>query len=107
NIAYVTVTRKIYASVDDVVLRGFGVMPVTPNPVNGTTEIRFVGNSAENLRLTITDALGNEVANLFEGNATGSLQNVQFNAANLPAGFYFVTLKSARGIATERMVVVK
>ncbi|HOM04068.1 MAG TPA: immunoglobulin domain-containing protein [Candidatus Kapabacteria bacterium] len=107
NIAYVTVTRKIYASVDDVVLRGFGVMPVTPNPVNGTTEIRFVGNSAENRRLTITDALGNEVANLFEGNATGSLQNVQFNAANLPAGFYFVTLKSARGIATERMVVVK
>ncbi len=107
NVAYVTVTRKIYASVDEVALRGFGVMPITPNPVNGTTEIRFVGNSTENVRLSITDALGNEVANLFEGNASGSLQNIQFNASNLPAGFYFVTLKSARGVATERMVVIK
>ncbi len=107
NVSYVTVTRKIYASVDEVTLRGFGVMPISPNPVNGTTEIRFVGSSAENVRLYITDALGNEVAKVFEGNATGSLQNIQFNAASLPAGFYFVTLKSARGLATERMVVIK
>jgi hypothetical protein len=46
---------------------------------------RFVGSSAENVRLYITTHR-NEVAKIFEGNATGSLQN--FNSilqAYLPA----------------------
>lgn len=106
-IAYVTVTRSIISTVDNVLSRNFGVLPVNPNPVNGTAKIKFVANFNENVKLSITDALGNELATLFTGSTTGVIQTAEFNTTSLATGVYYVTLKSARGISTEKLIVVR
>jgi len=107
KIAYVTVTRSIISTVDNVINRNLGVLPVTPNPVNGTAKVKFIANTGENVKLSITDALGNELAKLFDGLTTGNVQTIEYNTSSLATGVYYVTLKSTRGISTEKLIVVR
>ena len=86
-----------------------------PNPFNPTTKITYVipnvggANFASqvNVKLTIYDALGREVATLVNARQTPGKYSVQFNASNLPSGIYFYTLRAGDFAQTRKMVLMK
>jgi flagellar hook assembly protein FlgD len=79
----------------------------TPNPVSGTTTIRYqVPERANSARLTLTNAKG-QVVKSFTLNNRGSGQ-VNLNTSTLAAGSYHYTLfVDGRQVATKRFVVTR
>ncbi len=79
-----------------------------PNPFNPSTVIRFTVDKTETASLVVFNALGEEVATLFNGIAkAGELYQVDFSAKNLTSGIYFYTLKQGQNAVTRKMMMVK
>jgi hypothetical protein len=87
---------------------GFVLHQNYPNPFNPATELTFSVASEGRATLRVYNALGQEVATLFEGEAQpGTLYRLRFEAQNLTSGFYFYILES-RGVSTvRRMLLLK
>ena len=78
-----------------------------PNPVRGTTTLRFALREAGVARLTVVDALGREVARLVDGTVGAGEQRVAFDASTLPAGLYLVRLDAGGTVVTRTLVRVR
>ena len=63
-----------------------------PNPFNGTTMITYTLPTTSEVSITVTDALGRDIAQLINEKQQAGGQQVQFNAANLSDGVYFYTI---------------
>ncbi|MGE5313131.1 MAG: S8 family serine peptidase [Acidobacteriota bacterium] len=78
-----------------------------PNPFNPSTILRFELASAEEVRLSIFDVLGREVALLAQGMMEPGAYEKQWNAAGLPGGMYFCRLKAGPHTMVRRLVLEK
>jgi N-acetylneuraminic acid mutarotase len=65
-----------------------------PNPFNPTTTISFGIQNKSNVKITILNAIGEEIAMLINEEKESGFHTVDFNAANLPSGVYFYQLKA-------------
>jgi hypothetical protein len=77
-----------------------------PNPFNPTTTIRFA-STGEPVSLRVYDTLGREVAVLVDGVAGAGTHSVTFDGASLPAGVYFLRMRSGSLDQVRRMNLVK
>jgi hypothetical protein len=81
-----------------------------PNPFNAVTTIRYVlGESAgkPDVRLSVFDVLGREVAVLVNGPQSAGVHTVRFNAPALSSGMYFSRLTAAGISMTRKMVLAR
>jgi len=78
-----------------------------PNPFNPTTTIGFYLQEAGDIRVTVHDLLGREVATLARGPAASGEHAVVFDAASLPSGVYVYRLKTASQSVTRRLTLLK
>jgi hypothetical protein len=79
-----------------------------PNPFTGQTEIRFSVPESGNYILLVYNYLGQEVATLFNGEAsTGSLYSVMFDGSNFETGIYTYALRGANVNETRRMNLIR
>jgi len=83
-----------------------------PNPFNPSTTIRFALPINAKVTITLYNALGQEVANIFDGELNAGIHETNFNASNLSSGVYFYMLKvqGANGsnfTSTKRMILMK
>jgi agmatine/peptidylarginine deiminase len=89
-----------------------------PNPFNPTTKIKFtltpslsVGERVSEGRvravLKVYDLLGNEVATLVNEEKPAGTFEVEFDAAGLPSGVYFYTLRAGSFVESKKMIVLK
>lgn len=78
-----------------------------PNPFNPETKIRFSLSMKNFVTMKIFDVLGREVNTLVNSNYEAGTYEVNFNAAGLPSGIYYYTLKAGDFIDTKKLVVVK
>lgn len=99
--------------ISSTVPREFALYNNYPNPFNPVTKIRFdvpsVKNSAGavNVKLTIYDILGKEIAApVNEALPPGEFE-IQWDASVLPSGIYFYKLAAGDFVNTKRMVLVK
>lgn len=74
-----------------------------PNPADNNLSIKFNLNASSDVKVTLTNVVGQEVAAQSVTNTKGG--NVEFNTAALPAGIYMYTV-SANGQRTTGRVVV-
>lgn len=87
---------------------GFALQQNYPNPFNPETAIQFSVEQAGQARLVVYDALGQEVATLFDGIAeSGRFYRVRFGGAGLASGVYFYRLTAGTQAAMKRMVLTK
>jgi len=107
-------TTTIYNSVEVT-----GPVPITfvlnqnhPNPFNPSTTISFSLPVEANVNIKLFNMLGQEVAQISEGEFQAGYHNVEFNAKELSSGAYIYTLE-ANGIngsifkSTKKMLLLR
>lgn len=77
----------------------------TPNPFNGSTAINLNLPSREQVRLSVMNARGEEVAILKDGQLEAGEHRITFNALDLPSGIYFTRLV-VNGVVESQPVVL-
>jgi hypothetical protein len=77
-----------------------------PNPFNPSTMIKFSLAADSKVSLTVFDVLGQEVANLINGNIAAGSHDIDFNASNINSGVYFYRI-DATGVDGTNFTAVK
>jgi|GEM_PF-562557 len=78
-----------------------------PNPFNPSTKIKFDLPHPSNVKLTIYNQIGQEVAVLQNGRLNAGKFTANWNAINYSSGIYFYRLKTDDFIETKKMVLIK
>jgi L-ascorbate metabolism protein UlaG (beta-lactamase superfamily) len=78
-----------------------------PNPFNTSTNISFSLQSKSFVLLKIYDLLGQEVATLVSEYLSAGNHLKQWNALNIPSGFYFYLLEAGTSIETKKLVLLR
>ncbi|MEP0546240.1 MAG: PA domain-containing protein [Rhodothermales bacterium] len=78
-----------------------------PNPVASRATIGFELPTAQDVRLTVYDVLGREVATLVDGVRQAGAQSVELDVASLPSGVYVYRLSAGATQLTQTLTVVR
>jgi len=78
-----------------------------PNPFNPTTKIGFGVQNKSNVKITVLNSIGEEVAILLNENKDAGFYQIDFNATNIPSGVYFYRLQAGEFVETKKMVLLK
>ena len=78
-----------------------------PNPFNPATTIRFDIAREGIAKLTVYNAVGKEIIELFNENFAAGSYTVNFNAVNLSTGIYFYRLESEGFSEIKKMTLIK
>lgn len=78
-----------------------------PNPFNPKTLIRFELPFVTDVKLTVYNALGQEVAVLAEGHMNPGFYETDWDANGMPSGMYFYRLQTATFSETKKMLLIR
>jgi hypothetical protein len=78
-----------------------------PNPFNPKTRLRFHLGAAGPVTLDIYDVAGRRVASPLRERRGAGVQELEWDAGDLPGGVYLARLRSASGEASARLVLLK
>lgn len=78
-----------------------------PNPFNPVTKIKFKIPKLSDVKITIYDALGKEVSNIFKAGLTTGSYEYDFNGENLSSGVYYYNLETKDFSKTMKMILLK
>jgi len=79
-----------------------------PNPVaSNQAEIRYELPEAMNVRLSVYDLLGRQIATLVDGEQIAKQHRVAFDASSLASGTYLIRLETDRGATTSKMTIAR
>lgn len=78
-----------------------------PNPFNPTTKIKFDIAKSSNVKLTVFNYLGQEVAVLQNGFLNAGFYETSLDAKNLASGTYFYRIEAGDFVQTKKLTVVK
>jgi hypothetical protein len=78
-----------------------------PNPFNPSTIINFSLAKSGQVKLSVYDILGREVALLVNERTEAGVHEVKFEGANLASGVYFYRLQAGDFVASKRLLLLK
>ena len=78
-----------------------------PNPFNPSTLIRFSIPENIRVRLTIYNQLGEQVAELVNGEMESGYHQITWNASNMSTGVYFCELKTEKFNSVKKLLLMK
>lgn len=78
-----------------------------PNPFNPVTAVNYSLQIARNVRLSVYDILGNNVATVFDEYKAAGNYSAQFNGSNLTSGIYIFKLESGNYSTTIKFIIMK
>jgi hypothetical protein len=85
----------------------FDLMQNYPNPFNPSTTIRYSVPGTERIKLTVYNALGEKVTELVNAIHSPGKYQIEFNAAHLSSGIYFVTMQGQQFKKTQKMLLTR
>ena len=86
---------------------GFRLNQNYPNPFNPSTVISFVTPGEGEVRLTVYNCLGQEVAEVFRGRLEGGYHRMTFENPGLPSGVYLYRLDMGTHSASRKLHILK
>ncbi|MBX3044739.1 MAG: immunoglobulin domain-containing protein [Candidatus Kapabacteria bacterium] len=97
------------STVTEVSENGFILGNAVPNPVNATANLEFIVPAESQVKITLVNDLGAEIAVLTDATLSSGTHNLSINteSLNLTSGVYSVVLKSSGTMLTQRIVVVR
>ena len=78
-----------------------------PNPFNPSTKIEYILKERTNVKVTIMNTLGEEIAVLANEIQEQGFHELEFSAVNLPSGIYFYSLQAGNFTETKKMMLMK
>ncbi len=78
-----------------------------PNPFNPNTSIKFSLPETGNVKLTIYNLLGQEIATLVNGVKEAGTHTINYNAEELNSGIYIYKLEADSFVQTKKMTLIK
>ncbi|MCB9391426.1 MAG: T9SS type A sorting domain-containing protein, partial [Calditrichaeota bacterium] len=78
-----------------------------PNPFNPTTQFRFTIPATEAVKITVFNALGQQVQTLLDEVKRAGTYEVQFDASELSSGVYFYRLSTPTFETVKKMQLIK
>ncbi len=88
-------------------LTDFALEQNYPNPFNPSTTIRYSVKTSSDVKLTVFDVSGKEVAQLVKGTKEAGSYEVNFDATNLTSGVYVYRLTAGNYSETRKMMLVR
>jgi PKD repeat protein len=82
-----------------------GELLVVPNPAEEAAELRFELSQADRTRVSVLNALGQEVAVLVDGPMAAGLQRLPLPVSGLKSGLYLVRLQQGASARSVRFTV--
>lgn len=86
---------------------GFALESNFPNPFATTTNFNYSVPTETFVTITVTNALGQEVASIVNGTVASGSYTAKFDGSNLANGTYFYTMKAGNFTKTIKMTVSK
>ncbi len=90
-----------------VVPREYALGQNYPNPFNPSTQIEYSVPKTGHVSLKVFNALGQEVATLFDGEQNPGKYVATFDAKGLTSGVYFYRLQSGTASLTQKLILMK
>lgn len=78
-----------------------------PNPFNPSTTIKYSVPERMNVKLSVFNILGSEVAQLVNGTQNAGEYEVQFDASKLSTGVYLYKIEAGNYKATKKLILMK
>ncbi len=85
----------------------FNLLHNFQNPFNPTTKIIYALTEGRNVKVVITNTLGEEVKVLDEGFKEAGEYSAVFDSENLPSGIYICSLITNQGIMSNKMLLLR
>jgi hypothetical protein len=89
------------------VVKDFALSQNYPNPFNPVTTISYTLQKQSDVKLSVYDVLGHEVAILVDGTKSAGTHTLQFKGSNLSSGVYLYKLQSEGKVITKKMALMK
>lgn len=80
---------------------------VFPNPVSNVARIEFSLLGTSQVKIALSDVLGRNVMELFDGEMNGGSQSILMDANVLSEGIYFVKIHLNQEVITKKIMVTK
>ena len=78
-----------------------------PNPFNPSTKIKFSVPQITNVKLSVFNTLGEEVAVLLNQTVDSGIHEITFNAEKLSSGIYIYKLQTSNSILVKKLILAK
>jgi hypothetical protein len=78
-----------------------------PNPFNPSTTIRYGLPQRSHVNLAVYNALGQQVAQLVDGEMDAGYHQITFNASELPSGVYLYRMRAGSYVETKRLLLTR
>jgi len=78
-----------------------------PNPFNPSTTIQFALPKQANVKITVYNSIGEEVATLINREMNAGFQSINFDASNLSSGLYLYKIKAGNFVDVKKMMLLK
>jgi hypothetical protein len=78
-----------------------------PNPFNPSTTIRYGLPNRSQVTLTVHNAIGQQVAQLVNGEVEAGDHEIRFDGNNLASGVYFCRLSAGTFVETKRLLLLR
>jgi hypothetical protein len=92
---------------DRTVPRDFSLEQNYPNPFNPTTGIRFQVPSISDVKISVFDLLGREVAVLVNERKGPGSYEVKFDGSGVASGVYFYRLQAGNFVQSKKLLLLK
>ena len=110
NVDYVQLIKETISSIRvdrNKMPEGYSLAQNYPNPFNPATNINFSVGKLSHVELTVYNVLGQKVATLVDQRMQPGSYRIAWDAAAMPSGLYFYTMKVDNHKATRKMMVIK
>lgn len=102
--------QVLITSVDDIannIPQNFSLRQNYPNPFNPSTTIEYSLPNAVEVRLTVHDILGRQLAMLVNQRQSAGFHSINFNASALASGMYLYRIEAGNFTQTRKLMLVK
>jgi len=106
----VTIRTGIGTAIDDnlnLIVNRFDLFLNYPNPFNPVTTITYNLNRASDVKLTIYNAIGQEVQTLLNQRQSAGKHDIVWDAGKQPSGVYFCELRANEQSSMRKMILIK
>jgi hypothetical protein len=92
---------------DQLIPGSFFLMQNFPNPFNPSTTIRYGLPNRSHVTLSVFNALGQQVAQLVNGDMEAGYHEVKFDGSKLASGVYFYRMQAGSYVETRKLLLVR